>query len=97
METPLRILLKERIPEILPDPANYPSWEEFILSKLEKSIEQLLSEHNFDSLDQLTWGTIHRDPNLTSARIYPYPRQDIEYATEAASGRLPLRSRYECI
>ena len=60
METPLHILLKERIPEILPDPANYPSWEEFILSKLEKSIEQLLSEHNFDSLDQLTWGTIHR-------------------------------------
>ena len=60
METPLRIVLKERIPEILPDPANYPSWEEFILSKLEESIEQLLSEHNFDSLDQLTWGTIHR-------------------------------------
>ena len=60
METPLRILLKERIPEILPDPANYPSWEEFILSKLERCIEQLLSEHNFDSLDQLTWGTIHR-------------------------------------
>ncbi len=60
METPLRSLLKERITEVLPDPANYPSWEEFILSKLEESIRQLLREHNFDSLDQLTWGTIHR-------------------------------------
>ena len=60
MEPPLRTLLKEKIPEILPDPANYPNWERFILSKLEKSIEQLLSEHNFDSLDQLTWGAIHK-------------------------------------
>ena len=60
METPLRTLLKERVAEILPDPTNYPDWETFLLAKLEKSIEQLLSEHNFDSLDQLTWGTIHR-------------------------------------
>ena len=59
MEPPLRTLLKERIAALLPDPANYPDWEKFILAKLEKSIDQLLSEHNFDSLDQLTWGTIH--------------------------------------
>ena len=60
METPLRALLKERIAEILPDPANYPDWETFILAKLEKSIEQLLREHDFDSLNQLTWGIIHK-------------------------------------
>ena len=60
METPLRILLKERIPATLPDPANYPDWEHFIRSKLKESIEQLLSEHNLKSLDQLTWGTIHK-------------------------------------
>ena len=60
METPLRALLKERVAEILPDPANYPNWEKFILSKLEESIEQLLSEHNLKSLNQLTWGTIHK-------------------------------------
>ncbi len=60
METPLRALLSERIAAVLPDPANYPDWERFIRSKLEESIEQLLREHNFDSLDQLTWGTIHR-------------------------------------
>ena len=58
-EPPLRTLLREKIAEILPDPVNYPDWEQFILAKLEKSIEQLLSEHNFDSLDQLTWGSIH--------------------------------------
>ena len=60
MESPLRTLLKEKIPEILPDPVDYPNWEEFILSKLEKSIEQLINEHNFDSLNQLTWGSIHK-------------------------------------
>ena len=60
METPLRVLLKERIPATLPDPANYPDWEHFIRSKLKESIEQLLSEYNGDSLDQLTWGSIHK-------------------------------------
>ena len=58
-EPPLRTLLREKIAEILPDPVNYSDWEQFILAKLEKSIKQLLSEHNFDSLDQLTWGSIH--------------------------------------
>ena len=60
METPLRTLLKERIPATLPDPTNYPDWEQFIHSKLKKSIEQLLGEHDLKSLDQLTWGTIHK-------------------------------------
>ena len=60
MEAPLSAhLLRERIAATLPDPANYSDWETFILSKLEKSIEQLLSEHNLKSLNQLTWGTIH--------------------------------------
>ena len=59
MESPLRALLKERIAATLPDPANYPDWEQFILSKLKESIKQLLGEHDLKSLDQLTWGTIH--------------------------------------
>ena len=59
METPLRALLRERIAAVLPDPANYLDWEQFILAKLEESIEQLLREHDLKSLDQLTWGTIH--------------------------------------
>lgn len=60
MEAPLRALLGERIAELLPDPVNYSDWEQFILSKLEESIEQLLREHDLKSLDQLTWGTIHK-------------------------------------
>ena len=60
MEAPLRALLGERIAELLPDPVNYSDWEQFILSKLEESIEQLLGEHDLKSLDQLTWGTIHK-------------------------------------
>ena len=60
METPLRILLTERIPATLPDPANYPDWEHFIRSKLKESIEQLLGKYDLKSLDQLTWGSIHK-------------------------------------
>ena len=59
MEAPLRAMLTERIAATLPDPANYPDWETFILAKLEQSIEQLLRKHDLKSLDQLTWGTIH--------------------------------------
>ena len=60
METPLRILLKERIPATLPDPENYPDWEQFIRSKLKESIKQLLGKYDLKSLDQLRWGTIHK-------------------------------------
>ena len=60
METPLRALLKEKIAATLPDPANYPNWETFLLAKLEQSIEQLLRKHDLKSLNQLTWGTMHR-------------------------------------
>ena len=60
MESPLRALLKERIAATLPDPTNYPDWETFILAKLEESIKQLLTKYDLESLNQLTWGTIHK-------------------------------------
>ena len=60
MDVPLQMLLTEKIPESLPDPAHFQDWDGFILSKLEQSIEQLCSEYNCKSLDRVTWGRIHR-------------------------------------
>ena len=60
MDVPLQMLLTEKISETLPDPVHFQDWDEFILSKLERSIDQLCSEYNCKSLDQVTWGRIHR-------------------------------------
>ena len=60
MDVPLQMLLTEKIPETLPDPEHYRDWNEFILSKLEQSVEQLCSEYKCKSLDRVTWGKIHR-------------------------------------
>ena len=60
MDVPLQMLLTEKISETLPDPVHFQDWDGFILSKLEQSVEQLCSEYNCKSLDQVTWGRIHR-------------------------------------
>ena len=91
METPLRILLKERIPATLPDPTNYPDWEQFILSKLKKSIEQLLEEHDLKSLDQLTWGTIHKTEISHPLGFIPILGKILNMPQE------PLPGGYHCV
>ena len=58
-ETPLRMLLTERPPELLPEPTRYPTWEAFIRAKLAKSLQQLHSEYHTTSLEQLTWGRLN--------------------------------------
>ena len=60
MDVPLQMLLTEKISETLPDPVHFQDWDGFILSKLERSIDQLCSEYNCKSLNQVTWGRIHR-------------------------------------
>ena len=60
MDVPLQMLLTEKISETLPDPVHFQDWDGFILSKLERSVDQLCSEYNCKSLDQVTWGRIHR-------------------------------------
>lgn len=91
METPLRILLKERIPATLPDPANYPDWETFILEKLEESIEQLLRKYELKSLDQLTWGTIHKTEISHPIGFIPVLGKILNMPQE------PLPGGYHCV
>lgn len=59
-ETPLRRLLKQKIPELLPYPDRYDSWDAFLLAKLEESVKMLLERHAVEDLDKLTWGYINK-------------------------------------
>jgi penicillin amidase len=58
-ETPLRMLLTARLPELLPAPGQYSTWDAFIRAKLADSLQQLRSEYRVTSLEQLTWGRIN--------------------------------------
>ena len=71
MDVPLQMLLSERIAETLPDPVHYQDWDEFILSKLELAIDQLCSEYKCKSLDQVTWGRIHRPKISHPLGVFP--------------------------
>ena len=57
-ETPLRALLRERIPATLPD-ATKADWADFLLDRLRRTAAQLRSEFGDTPLDRLTWGRIN--------------------------------------
>ncbi len=59
-ETPLRMMLTNRIPEILPDPEHFPDWDAFVLGKLEKAVQDLRKNYKARSLGELTWGLMNR-------------------------------------
>ena len=58
IEPPLRMMLTEQVPDLIPD-TSYPNWEAWIRGKLEEVLQQLYSEYNITSLDELTWGRIN--------------------------------------
>ncbi|MGH8552873.1 MAG: penicillin acylase family protein, partial [Methylococcales bacterium] len=55
METPLRQLLSEQIPETLPD-SRFASWNEFLLAILEESTRDVKNRHSLAKLENFTWG-----------------------------------------
>ncbi|HUL11318.1 MAG TPA: penicillin acylase family protein, partial [Methylococcaceae bacterium] len=59
METPLRALLTERIPDTLPD-KRYADWHALILDVLKTSAGELKEKHRVASLAELSWGKINR-------------------------------------
>jgi penicillin G amidase len=65
-ETPLRMLLSARIPELLPAPSHYETWDVFIRDTLEKSLQQLRRDYQARSLEQLTWGRVN-----TASIVHP--------------------------
>ncbi|MDE0185341.1 MAG: penicillin acylase family protein [Candidatus Poribacteria bacterium] len=58
IEPPLRMMLTEQVPELIPD-TSYPNWEVWIRVKLEEVLQQLYREYHIIALDELTWGRIN--------------------------------------
>ncbi|GJL56407.1 MAG: peptidase [Nitrospirales bacterium] len=56
----LRRLLTAKIPSLLPDADQYPTWDAFLLSVLQKSVKQILEKHEMKSLKKLKWGDFNR-------------------------------------
>lgn len=63
METPLRQLLDKKITETLPD-ARFKSWDDFLVSALEKSTLELKRRHSLETLKNFTWGQ-YREIRIT--------------------------------
>lgn len=63
LETPLRALLSERLPETLPN-RSFSHWDEFLRAILKDTVRQLRTANGVESLDTLTWGQI----NLVNVR-----------------------------
>lgn len=59
LETPLRYILRERNPEMLPSPVLYASWNVFLCKKLLKCAQFLKREHKVKDLAELTWGRLN--------------------------------------
>jgi hypothetical protein len=64
-ETPLRLMLAARLPELLPDPSRYSTWGVFIRDTLEARLRQLRRDYRVSALEQLPWAISIRLPSDT--------------------------------
>src|ERR1051325_364957 len=60
LDTPLRIILTERPPELLVEPERYADWESFLLENLRSGIALLKEKVKVRSLENLSWGKINK-------------------------------------
>ena len=60
LDTPLRTLLTEQAPAVLPDPARFADWNTFLLQQLKQTVETLKTDYDLLSPDDLTWGIMNR-------------------------------------
>jgi penicillin amidase len=60
LDTPLRIILTERPPELLFEPERYATWEQFLLENLKNGVARLREKVKAKSLENLSWGEINR-------------------------------------
>jgi penicillin amidase len=56
VDTPLQALLTEKPTQLLPEPAQHKTWDQFILAQLATSASTVMSRHPDVSLTDLTWG-----------------------------------------
>ncbi len=60
LDTPLRQLLRTKIPELNPDPDHFLGWPDFLLSAVEQSVRELEDEYPSVALTEVTWGHLNR-------------------------------------
>ena len=60
IDTPLQAMLTQKVPQLLPDPANYHNWDDFILGQLKRSAQQLRTDYPDTALSELTWGQVNK-------------------------------------
>ncbi len=60
LDTPLRSLLTEQSPAVLPDPARFADWNSFLLHQLEETVETLKTDYGLVTPDELSWGIMNR-------------------------------------
>lgn len=60
VETPLRMMLTAKEPELLPNPELYNDWDSFILGNLVESVEQLRKKYRLKSPADLKWGRFNK-------------------------------------
>ncbi|WP_442497868.1 penicillin acylase family protein [Methylobacter sp. sgz302048] len=60
IDTPLQAMLTEKVPQLLPDPANYHNWDDFILGQLKRCAQQLKTDYPDTALSELTWGQVNK-------------------------------------
>ncbi len=60
LDTPMRALLIEQVPQLLPEPERFSGWPAFLLNALKESVHQLKKENGSAALDGLRWGHMNR-------------------------------------
>lgn len=60
IDTPLQVLLTEKIPQLMPDPANFRDWDSFILAQLTQSFHRLQARYPNTVVEALTWGKVNK-------------------------------------
>ncbi|MGB9178615.1 MAG: penicillin acylase family protein [Pyrinomonadaceae bacterium] len=71
LDTPLRIILTEKPPELLIEPERHANWDSFILENLKSSIGRVKEMCKVKSLENLNWG------KLNKAEIFhPFAQKD---------------------
>lgn len=71
LDTPLRIILTEKPPELLIEQERHANWDSFVLENLKSGIERLKETCKVKSLENLNWG------KLNKAEIFhPFAQKD---------------------
>ncbi len=87
MDTPLRALLSQKIPETQPKPDRFSSWNQLILTSLEQSADKLKQTYDVQNLQALPWGIVNR-PQVSHpfSKIIPAAGSLLDMPTRPLSG-----------